>query len=175
LLKECGIALFRYHDHSHFGVEGHDFISEGFVKALGWKGEFEDILTFVLDEPLTPVEILRSINDKLGAHHGRIAGDLSRPSRKVALLLGARGGEWQDFIRSEEMYVAIGGEVCEWAVCEAVRDASQMGIPKSAIVLGHCLSERDGMKYITELLAERFGKEGIEFRYLECGDTYAEL
>ncbi|MBE6708392.1 MAG: hypothetical protein E7578_04020 [Ruminococcaceae bacterium] len=173
LLKECGIAIFRYHDHPHAGIVGHDLISEGFVKSMGWEGEFEDILTFVLKEELTPVEILRQVRDKLGAYNGRITGDLCRPTKRVALLLGARGGEWQDFLRSEDTFVAIGGEVCEWAVCEAVRDAAQMGIPKSAIVLGHCLSERDGMKYITELLEKRF--TDAEFKYFECGDTFAEL
>lgn len=175
LLEETGIVLFRYHDHSHLGIEGRDLFSEGFVEALGWKGTFTSPLDFVLDEPLSPREMVRSIEEKLDVHHIRLAGETDRPATKVSLLLGARGGEWYDFISSDSGEVAIGGEVCEWAVCESVRDAAQLGIPKTAIVLGHAASERDGMKYITRLVTERFGDRGIDFRYFESGETYTAL
>lgn len=174
LLLETGLALFRYHDRPHT-IEGHDLFSEGFVDSLGWKGHFEDILTFILDEPLSPREIVEQLKDRLDARHTRIAGELDRPTRRVALLLGSRGGEWSDFLRSDRADVAIGGELCEWAIAEAARDAAQMGIHKSVIAMGHAASERDGMKYITKLLRERFANNGIEFRYIESGDTYTNL
>ena len=112
---------------------------------------------------------------RLDVHHVRIAGELDRPARNIALLLGARGGEWNEFLDSDETEVAIGGEVCEWAICEGARDASQLGIPKSAIVMGHAASERDGMKYIARLMKERFADSGIEFKYFESGETFENL
>lgn len=175
LLEETGVTLFRYHDHPHFGIEGTDCFSDGFIDALGWKGTFEGPLNFVLDEAMSPREMMREIEEKLDVHHVRIAGETSRPARRVVLLLGARGGEWNSFLASDTDEVAIGGEVCEWATMEAVRDAAQLGIPKTAIVMGHAASERDGMKYITKMLREKFTDSGIEFRYFEAGETYTRI
>lgn len=172
LLEELGLTLFRYHDHSHTGI---DLFSDGFVDAMGWQGTSEDPLTFILDEPIAPREMVRQMEEKLDVHHLRIAGELDRPARRIALLLGARGGEWNQFLDSDTAEVAIGGEVCEWAICEAARDAAQLGIPKTAIVMGHAASERDGMKYITKLMKERFADTGIEFRYFEAGETFSNI
>ncbi len=174
LIEELGVTLFRYHDHPH-AIPGRDLFSDGFVDAMGWQGKFVDPLNFVLDEPISPRDMVREMEEKLDVHHIRIAGELDRPARNVALLLGARGGEWNAFLDSDTAEVAIGGEVCEWAICEAARDASMMGIPKSVIVMGHAASERDGMKYISKQIAERFADTGIEFRYFEAGETFANL
>lgn len=173
LLEETGITLFRYHDHPHVGES--DLFSDGFIDSLGWDGVFEDPLTFVLDRAMTPRDMVREMEDKLDIHHIRVAGELDRPAKRVGLLLGARGGEWNDFLASDKYDVAIGGEVCEWSICEAARDATQLGIPKTAIVLGHAASERDGMKYITKLMAKEYADTGITFRYIEAGETFTRI
>lgn len=175
LLKKTGVTLFRYHDHPHTN-EGRDLFSEGFIEELGWQGTFENPLVFVLDEPMSPREMVRDLENVLDSKHIRVAGEVDRPTNRVALLLGARGGEWNDyFLMSEDVDVAIGGEVCEWAICEGARDATQLGIPKTAIVMGHCASERDGMKYITRIMQDKFADSGIEFKYFECGETFTKL
>ena len=175
LIESLGVTLFRYHDHPHVSFPGRDLFSEGFVEAMGWKGVYEDALNFVLDEAMTPREMVRQMEEKLDVHHLRVAGDVDTPTRRVALLLGARGGEWNTFINSPEEGVGIGGEVCEWAICEAARDAAQFGIQKTVIVMGHAASERDGMKYITDMVKEKFALAGIEFRYFESGETFTTL
>lgn len=175
LIDETGIIIFRYHDHPHFGIEGRDYISEGFIEALGWKGTFTEPRYFVLDDAMSPREMVRQIEEKLDSRHARIAGELDRPARRISLLLGAAGGEWNDFISSDIDEVAIGGEVSEWSICEGARDAAQLGIPKTAIILGHAASERDGMKYITKVLDEKFADTGIEFGYFESGETYTRI
>lgn len=174
LIEETGLTLFRYHDHSHVGVPGRDLFSDGFVEAMGWKGTFTDPLTFILDEAQSAREMVRDMEEKLDVHHLRVAGDVDFSAKKIALLLGARGGEWNAFLNSD-CDIAIGGEVCEWAICEAVRDGAQMGIRKAAIVMGHAASERDGMKYITKLLRERYSSNGIEFKYFESGETFTRI
>ena len=174
LLEDNNLILFRYHDHPHT-VDGRDLFSEGFIDSIGWEGKFEDPLTFVFDTPKSPREMVAEMEERLDVHHFRVAGELDRPSKKVALLLGARGGEWREFLLSEDVDVAIGGEVCEWAFCEGARDATELGIPKTAIAMGHCASERDGMKYITKLICEKFADSGIEFKYIECGETFTRL
>ena len=175
LIDSLGITLVRYHDHPHMAFPGRDLFSEGFVEAIGWKGTFEGPLTFILDEPMSPREMIRQMEEILDCHNIRAAGDIDHLTRRVSLLLGARGGEWNTFIDSEKDTVAIGGEVCEWAVCEAARDAYQMGISKCAIAMGHAGSERDGMKYITNMMKEKFADSGIEFRYFEVGETFTSL
>ncbi len=175
LIDDLGVTLFRFHDHPHFADGKNDYISLGFIDSLGWKGKMLDLIRFELDEPKTPREMVGEIETKLDLHHVRIAGDLDTPTKTVYLNLGQRGGEWGQFLVDDEAGVAIGGEVCEWAFCEAARDASQLGVPKAAIILGHAASERDGMKYLTKLWSENSAFSGIAFRYIECGETYATL
>ena len=175
LLEQTGMTLFRYHDHPHFSDSEDDLFSDAFIDAMGWKGRKNGPLGFILNEGIPPREMVRQMEKRLDVHHVRIAGELDRPARNIALLLGARGGEWNEFLASDETEVAIGGEVCEWAICEGARDATQLGIPKSAIVMGHAASERDGMKYIARLMMDRFADSGIEFRYFESGETFENL
>lgn len=175
MLRETGITLMRYHDHPHFGIPGVDLFGDGFAEALGLEGEMEDVLHYCLKEKITAAELGRLIKERLGADNARLAGDADTPSNRIALLLGFRGGEWWDFLQSDDCHIAIAGEVSEWQFCEYARDSSELGIPKSIITLGHGVSERDGVKYITKLWSDRYSQRGIEFRYIECGDVYTAL
>lgn len=175
LFEKSGMALFRYHDHPHFSAPDDDLFSDAFIDAMGWKGKKNGPLGFVLDEGISPREMVRQMEERLDVHHLRISGELDRPARHIALLLGARGPEWDEFLDSDVTEVAIGGEVCEWKYCEGARDATQFGIPKSTIIMGHAASERDGMKYFTRLIKERFADTGIEFKYFESGETFERL
>ena len=80
LIEETGVTLFRYHDHPHAGER--DLFSDGFIDSLGWKGDFEDPLTFVLDEAMAPRDMVREMEEKLDIHHIRIAGELDRPQKE---------------------------------------------------------------------------------------------
>ena len=174
LIESLGLTLFRFHDHPH-SASGKDFIALGFLSSLGWKGKMLDSIRFELDEPKTPREMIKEIEEKLDLHHVRAAGELDKPARLIYLNLGQRGREWNNFLLDSDAGVAIGGEACEWEVCEAARDAAQMGVAKTAVLLGHAASERDGMKYLARLWQKEPAFDGIEIRYFESGETFNTL
>ena len=174
-VKEAGIPICRYHDHMHFAAD--DMIALGFLDTVGWKGSFNGDVEFTLDEPMSPLEIVRDIQKKCGVAHCRIIGRRDGAVRKIGLYLGHRGGEcWQKFKMGEsDVELAIGGEWCEWADGEPIRDAAQFGLQMTAVMMGHAGSERDGMKYLAKEINRRFGDRGVDAKYVDCGELYTYL
>ena len=87
-------------------------------------------------------------------------------------MFGAPGGTLEELM-NDCCEVLIAGEVCEWALCEYARDASELGYAKSVLALGHIGSERDGMLYISRLLADRF--TNLDVKYFESGEVYSYI
>lgn len=172
LVEETGIPICRYHDHMHF--DGNDMISEGFLKTVKWKGTFDGTKEFVLDEPMTPLQIAKDVEEKLGLAHVRIIGKRDGLVKNVALFLGHRGDDWWIPFKtaSTDDQVALAGEWCEWYDGEMIRDAAEFGVQLTAIVLGHAGSERAGMKILADSINERFSADSIEAKYIECGELY---
>lgn len=72
--------------------------------------------------------------------------------------------------RDEDVEVVLVGEVCEWDVAEYIRDTAALGGKKAMLVMGHMGSERDGMRYLEEILKDEL--EEVETRYFDCGEVY---
>ena len=66
--------------------------------------------------------------------------------------------------------MVICGEICEWSICEYVRDSAQLGIDKALFVLGHMSSEKCGMEYVCQYINETMS--GVTAVYIECGEVY---
>ena len=66
-------------------------------------------------------------------------------------------------LRSDQVEVLLAGEVPEWETVEYVRDASAQGRHKALILLGHEVSEEDGMKQCAEDLRPLFPKLQVMF------------
>lgn len=170
-VEAAGIPICRYHDHMHFAAD--DMISLGFLDRVGWNGTFDGDLIFTLDEPTTPLELAKDIEEKCGLKHCRIIGRRNGDVTKIGLFLGHRGGDcWGKFKNFEDVEVGIGGEWCEWADGEPIRDGAQFGMQVTAIIAGHAGSERDGMRYLAKLINERFADRGISAEYVDCGELY---
>ena len=169
LVEESGVVLYRYHDSMH--SRGDDEISEGFLVRMGWQGEFDGKMGFLLDEPKTPLEIATEITEELGLKYPRIVGCRGGQVKKIFLALGSRGKETYADFCSNDYDVIIGGELCEWRDCEPVRDLAQMGIQKTIIILGHAGSERDGVAVLAEKINGKY--DGAEAKYFECGEIYS--
>ena len=171
LVEEVGIPLCRYHDHMHF--DHYDMISEAFLAEMGWEGTFDGAFSFELKEAMTPLEMAKDIEEKLDLKHVRIVGKRDGKVTKVGLFLGHRGDDCWGYTRECEKYeVAIGGEWCEWANGEVIRDAAQFGYQISAIMLGHAGSERASMKHLADSINKTFENEGITAHYVECGELF---
>lgn len=59
--------------------------------------------------------------------------------------------------------VAICGDITEWTLSAYVRDASQLGMNKGMLVLGHERSEEWGMKHLPEWLRSITGNLPVTF------------
>lgn len=172
LVDATGMAVYRYHDHPHMAPI--DLICAGEIEQLGLKGKYAERMGlgqnhFTLDEPITPRALAKLIEDKIGVAHVRICGVTDEPCTKLSLGWGAPGGIMEE-LSNDVTEIVVVGECCEWQNAEYARDAAQLGFKKSLLILGHCGSERDGMKYIAGLLKEKF--PGIEVKYIESREVY---
>ena len=116
------------------------------------------------------IEIAKQIEQSCGIKHARIIGAADKPTKRVAMCLGACGDMVFDLLRNTDCETVIAGEICEWREGCFVRDAAQLGFNKSVILLGHCGSERDGMKYLTDIWNTICPE--VPGKYFETGELY---
>ncbi len=171
-LESTGMTVYRFHDHPH--REKQDMIAKGEYNALELDGtvSYPDIFALTrvnMNTPITPVELAKRIEDKLGIKYVRIAGVRDEKCTHISAMFGAPGNVIFELTRPETEIMIV-GEISEWCCAEYVRDAAALGRKKSLLVLGHEGSERAGMVYITEKFKELLPE--IEFKYIECGEVY---
>lgn len=174
LLESTGMTLYRYHDHPH-GMK-RDMIAEGEYEALGLEGEYcwgtdvFDLIHLTLANPMTPRELAKHMEEKLGICHIRICGAADTPCSRISSLFGAPGGLILDTLKKEETEILLCGETTEWSAAEYARDAAALGYKKALLIMGHIGSEREGSVYLEKLIASKHPE--LETRYFECGEVY---
>lgn len=171
LIRDTGIAVFRFHDHAHACEP--DLICEGQLKYLGLKGEFRKgkyfaTNNYILDEPMPALQLARTIEERLGLRHVRIAGSPYAKGRTIACSFGTPGHLEESLAEND---FVLTGEICEWGFGERTRDYAQLGQDKAVLVLGHIGSERAGMMHLADILKEKHPE--IPVRYIECGEVYS--
>lgn len=171
-IEDSGLVIYRYHDYPHSAKT--DMIADGMLKYMDFDGNVErtdvfDLVRIHLNKALTPRQIAKHLEEKLGIAHLRICGTADRPCKEISGMFGTPGGVFEE-LKREETEVLLTGEACEWALGEYARDANDLGFNKCLIIMGHIGSERDGMKLITDMINEKI--EGIEAKYFECGEVY---
>lgn len=170
-IKENDLAVCRWHDSPHYGKT--DYVSNALIKRVGWEGKFDGRFTFVFNEPRSPLQIAKDIRDAMNIKHPRIAGRRDGDVRKVSIQLGQRGDVPYLALLENDVDLIIGGEVCEWEQIEPIRDMAQIGMQKSAIILGHVVSERYVMQDLADYINENV--VGVEAKYIDCGDIYGYI
>ncbi len=176
LLDDNDITVYRYHDHPHF-ASGGDMIHLGFLRKAGLDGKLSrdesgrPISLFDFASPVTPREIASLLAKNLNLKHIRIIGAADDKMTKGVLCLGACGDITSDILRDSDRELVIAGEISEWKNGCFVRDAAELGMKKAMILLGHCASERDGMEYIRDMWAERYGSMA-ESRYFDIPELF---
>lgn len=159
LIESSEMAIFRYHDYWHRHKP--DGIMVGLLRELEWSAyvnEQQAAATILTLPAMTVSETAAYIKRKLGISYVRVAGDLSLICRRVGILVGYRGGGMMaiPLFNNENLDLIIAGEGPEWETPEYVRDAVHQGRAKALIMLGHAESEAPGMKYLAEILAEKY-------------------
>ncbi len=173
LLESTGMTVYRFHDHPHRNKP--DMIAAGEYKLLELDGEiiYPDIFALTkvkLNKPMTPFELAKRIEEKLGIKYVRIVGAKDVECSNITAMFGSPG-HIIPLLSDPETEIMLVGEIQEWSVCEFVRDAAELGKKKAMLLLGHAGSERAGMVYSTEEFQKLIPE--IEFKYIECGEVYS--
>ena len=172
LLESTGMTVYRYHDHPHMAPN--DLICEGELEALGleghsWRGNNLGVTHYMLETPITPRELAKRIEKNFDLAHVRISGTMDEPCTHLVLAWGSPGNMLD--VLAGDAEIVLTGETCEWREAEYARDAHELGFKKALLVLGHCGSERDGMKYIAKLIQQKFPE--IEVQYFRSEEVFA--
>ncbi|MBQ2827588.1 MAG: Nif3-like dinuclear metal center hexameric protein [Clostridia bacterium] len=172
LIEESGLTLYRFHDHPHNTKP--DIIASGQLRQFGFKGEIEytdifDLVRIHLDEPMTPRQVAKRIEERCNIRHIRVCGAADTPCTVISGMFGTPGGVMEE-LQGDKCEILLTGEACEWSLGEYARDAAQLGYKKALLILGHIGSERDGMVYTADILKEKHPELRVE--YFECGEVY---
>ena len=166
LIERSELAISRYHDYWHRHQP--DGIMVGLLRELEWSAYVDEqqATASILTIPaMTVSEAAEYIKRKLSISYVRVAGDLSQTCRHVGILVGYRGGGTMaiPLFNQHHLDLIIAGEGPEWETPEYVRDAVHQGRSNALIMLGHAESEAPGMKYLAEVLAEKYPMISICF------------
>ena len=164
LCEKHGIVIWRCHDTIHSMRP--DMIVTGMVAKLGWKvlQSPDHPLVFHLPE-VTMAQLIGQLKETFGAKSFKVVGDPDLKISKVAVSVGAPGGNAQiQFMSHVQPDVLICGEIHEWETSEYVRDAIRTGSRTQGLVLlGHQFSEEAGMEAMAEWLKRLIPNQPIHF------------
>jgi len=170
LLEKNSIAVWRFHDYWH-SVRP-DGVLMGVLIAMGWNSYYNADKPQIVNIPATSLkEIVKLAKEKLGITNLRMIGDPDQVCKKVAFLPGAAGGRRQmQLIQNEKPDVMLCGESPEWETIEYMRDANEMGLKQSLVVLGHSVSEEPGMDWLVSWLQPKI--PGIQVVHIPSQDPF---
>lgn len=170
-LEEHGMTIWRLHDHMHMGSDT-DYIYKGLLDELDWHQYLQpdEKYPWVYEIPETTVAGLAEFfKKKLDMKTIQIIGDPGMKVKRAGILVG--GGSLGFGVEQMPMQVMernhldllIVGDITEWTICAYINDASQMGLNRAMLTLGHERSEEAGMKYLAPWLSERFPEIPVTF------------
>ena len=157
------MVVFRLHDGIH--TASPDPMTLALARAVGWQSYIDGSNPSFLTIPKTTLlDLSRMLAKKLNAQTLRVIGDPSLSITHVAVRPGASGLQKQVLaLRRDDVEVLIAGEAAEWEAVEYARDASAQGRHKALILLGHEVSEEDGMKQCADDLRPLFPELPVVF------------
>lgn len=180
LLEEHHIAVWRFHDHMHFGSST-DYIYTGMQEELGWKEYLQpdEIQPWVYEIPKTTLQQLTlELKARFQMDVIQIIGRPDTRITRVGMLVG--GGSLglgrevmpMEVMERDRLNVLICGDITEWTTCAYVNDAQQLGFDRAMIVLGHERSEEAGMKHLVPVLQPIVGNTPVMFISAQEPFTY---
>jgi putative NIF3 family GTP cyclohydrolase 1 type 2 len=178
LIQQKKVNIWRFHDHMHMAEA--DLIYVGLLKELGWEKYRDpaDKHCFVLPR-ISVKDLSAFLKQKLQVKVSQIVGNIDGRVERVAVLVG--GGSLglgreempMELMHKSNLDVIVCGEILEWTLPAYVRDASQLGMNKSLIILGHNRTEEVGMKHLPDWLKALFPE--IPACFVEAGEPFSYI
>ncbi|HZO52648.1 MAG TPA: Nif3-like dinuclear metal center hexameric protein [Bryobacteraceae bacterium] len=144
-IKQHSMVVWRFHDYWHRRKP--DGIQTGMAEILGWSKYVSpgNPRLYILP-PATLESVARDIQSRLNIRTLRVVGDPKLQVSRFALSPGF--SNLQGAVRAlsrPEVDVLVVGEPREWEGVEYVQDAITAAKKKALIILGHAISEENGM------------------------------
>lgn len=170
LIREHNMIIFRFHDHWH--RTSPDGIYVGMNNKLQWEPYLIEETQNVYKLPQSTLkEVRKNLEEIFPTANLRVIGDPDLVIDKTAFLAGAPGSMTHIRpLQQQDINLIVIGEAREWETVEYVRDASQAGMPKAVIILGHVISEEAGMEYCASWMQSFI--EGIPIHFISAGDPF---
>jgi putative NIF3 family GTP cyclohydrolase 1 type 2 len=162
-IEKNNMVVWRFHDHWH--ARRPDGILTGMLEILGWEKYRNPDNPRVLVLPAAPLASLaRDMQKRLKVRTMRVVGDPAMPVSKVALNPGYASLQGATrTLAQPEVDVLVVGESREWEGVEYAQDAIAAGMKKALIVLGHVISEENGMSECARWLKTFVTEVPVEF------------
>ena len=170
IIEENNMVVFRFHDHWHRTTP--DGIYVGMTDKLQWDQYLVKGEKGIFDLPgITLAEVTDHMMKVFPEAIIRVIGDPDLVVEKTAFSAGAPGSSRHiRLLQKEEINLVVIGEAPEWESLAYVNDASQAGLPKSMIILGHTVSEEAGMEYCAQWMRSFINEVPVHF--IAAGDPF---
>lgn len=180
LLEECGITVWRLHDHIHSGIPEDGRLVEGIFMGLadklGWRdyvrGDTARPMEFEIPET-SAGELARFLVGRLGLAGTRIVGDADARVRTVLVSMHLIGQfDNATTARMDSGFdCLVTMEATDFTTSEYVRDSAQLGLGKAMICIGHFNVEEPGMEYMLRWLSRAIGAD-VPASFVASGDPW---
>lgn len=169
-INEHHLVVWRFHDTWH--LRHPDGILAGMMDELGWKPYQSTTNPHLFTLPaITVGKLATELRNKTGSHSVRIVGNPNMTVTQIGFLPGAAGLEAQvKMLERDDVQVLVAGESTEWEGIEYAQDASAERRHKALILIGHEISEEDGMKYCAQWLKTIL--PGMPIEFIRAGDPF---
>ena len=169
-IKEHSMVVWRFHDYWH--RRRPDGIQTGMAEILGWAkyASAENPRLYALP-PATLESVANGIQSRLHTRTLRVVGDPKLQVSRVALSPGY--SDLRGAVRAlsrPEVDLLVVGEQREWEGVEYAQDAITAGKKKALIVIGHALSEENGMNECARWL--RTFLPNVPVQFVPAGEAF---
>jgi putative NIF3 family GTP cyclohydrolase 1 type 2 len=166
-IRDNNIVVWRFHDNLH--ARQPDMTSVGLAQAIGWDTYASKTESSVYNlPPVTLREVARDIEKRLTLPVIRVIGDPQATVTRGALMQGTAPFHAATVFPNVDVIVA--GEQREWEGVEYAFDANTAGQRKGLILIGHWVSEDQGMRLCADWLKSFVTEVPVE--WIPAGDPF---
>ena len=166
-MRDNRVVVWRFHDNLH--ARQPDMSSVGLAQAIGWEGYLSknEPRVYVLP-PVRLSDLARDIERRLRLPAIRVVGDPQLMVNRGALMQGTPPFHAATVLPNVDVIVA--GEQREWEGVEYAFDANTAGQRKGLILIGHWVSEDEGMRLCADWLKSFVTEVPVE--WIPAGDPF---
>ena len=161
------VVIWRFHDNLH--ARQPDMTAAGLAQALDWEkyARKEERGVYALP-PIRLRDLAKDVEKRLQLHAMRVVGYPKALVSRAGLLQGTPPFHASTVLAKVD--VVIAGEQREWEGVEYAADANTAGERKGMILIGHWVSEEQGMRLCADWLKSFISE--VPVQWIPAGDPF---